>query len=246
MFAAISFRASAMIFTSAPDYEGEIPNGLSTSERRDWIYRRFRRDRWRTMAGVDENVGRVLDWLHDSGRADDTLVIYTSDHGYFLGDHGWYDKRFMYEPALRIPLVACCPSLLPGGLDTDALVMNVDVCPTILDFAGVDIPATVQGRSLLPQLRGEPVVDEPAYADSLSLMAYHFTKNVVDRRDDMLFSLTAGGWKYIHHGLRPGESELYDLEKDPAEHTNLAGDGKFNEHLEKMRRLLERARQRGS
>ena len=241
----------------APDYEGEIPNGLSTSERRDWIYRRFRRDRWRTMAGVDENVGRVLDWLHDSGRADDTLVIYTSDHGYFLGDHGWYDKRFMYEPALRIPLVACCPSLLPGGLDTDALVMNVDVCPTILDFAGVDIPATVQGRSLLPLMAGE---ETPA--DWRRCVYYAYYEDSWRWRDQPAAQMAEPGFQYFtphrigpHRGVRssryklieyfaegPDVWEFFDLERDPDELINRYDDAESQQLVKKMKGELSRLR----
>ena len=137
----------------APDYD-DIPEGLSEGEKKDWIYQRFMKDRYRTIYGVDENLGRVLDYLDEMGWADDTLVIYTSDHGYFLGDYGWYDKRFMYEPSIRIPLVVRYPNGGISGNVTDALVMNVDFAPTILDFAGVDIPEGVQGESLRPLLQG--------------------------------------------------------------------------------------------
>jgi len=133
---------------------------------------------------------------------------------------------------------------IPGigeGVRVESLVRSIDLAPTLLEAVGVPRARwpTMEGRSLLPQLRGEPVVDEPAYADSLSLMAYHFTKNVVDRRDDMLFSLTAGGWKYIHHGLRPGESELYDLVADPGETRNRIADAPAQ--LARMRALFAKA-----
>ena len=222
----------------APDYEGEIPDGLSATQRRDWIYDRFVRDRWRTMVGVDENVGRALDWLDSEGRAEDTLVIYTSDHGYFVGDHGWYDKRFMYEPALQIPLVACCPSAVPRDIDSQALVMNVDVCPTILDFAGVDLPASVQGRSLRPLMSGEDPVD---WRQSVYYAYYEDSWRLRDRPQT---EMAEPGFQYFtphrvgpHRGVRtsryklieyfaegPDVWELFDLERDPDELVNRYGD----------------------
>lgn len=220
-----------------PDYGSEIPDGLTESQRRDWIFARFRRDRWRTIVGVDENVGRVLDWLETTGRAEDTLVIYTSDHGYFLGDHGWYDKRFMYEEALQIPLVACWPGGAPAGVTTEALAMNVDLCPTILDAAGVDVPAGVQGRSLLPLMREQA----PAWRDSVYYAYFEDSWRFRDRPPE---EMTEPGFAYFtphrvspHRGVRtdrwklieyhaegPGAWELFDLESDPHERTNRHGD----------------------
>ena len=243
----------------APDYEAEIPPQLSPVERRDWIFHRFRRDRWRTMVGVDENVGRVLDWLHDSGRADDTLVIYTSDHGYFLGDHGWYDKRFMYEPALRIPLVACCPSLVPGGIDTEALVMNVDICPTILDFSGLHIPATVQGRSLRPLMEGG---ETPA--DWRRCVYYAYYEDSWRLRDRPAAQMAEPGFQYFtphrigpHRGVRssryklieyfaegPDAWEFFDLKRDPDEVVNRYHDPESQHLVAELKSELSRLRER--
>lgn len=238
----------------APDYEGEIPDGLSADQRRDWIFRRFRQDRWRTIVGVDENVGRVLDWLDASGRADDTLVIYTSDHGYFLGDHGWYDKRFMYEPSLQVPLVACCPGRAPSGIVTDRLVMNVDICPTILDAAGIDMPETVQGQSLMPLLRDEPI-------DWRSCVYYAYHEDSWRFRDRSADDMSEPGFAYFtphrvspHRGVRteryklieyvaegPDAWELFDLADDPDELTNRYNDpamaGVVTEMTQRLRTL---------
>src|SRR5690606_23666690 len=109
----------------------------------------------RVIAALDENVGRVLHYLDVTGLAADSAVAYTSDHGFFLGEHGWFDKRFMYEPAMRIPLIVRQPGVTPAGSVSEELVANVDYAQTILDLAGVPAHPRMQGRSLVPLLRGE-------------------------------------------------------------------------------------------
>lgn len=185
---------------------------------------------------MDEQIGRLLTGVDP----DRTVVAVIADHGEGHGDHEWWTHGLLYQEQIRVPLIVRIPGIAEG-VRVESLVRSIDLAPTLLEAVGVPRARwpTMEGRSLLPQLRGEPVVDEPAYADSLSLMAYHFTKNVVDRRDDMLFSLTAGGWKYIHHGLRPGESELYDLVADPGETRNRIADAPGQ--LARMRALFAKA-----
>ncbi|MBT3341794.1 MAG: sulfatase [Gemmatimonadetes bacterium] len=194
----------------APDYD-DLPEGMTDEARRDWIYGRFIRDRWRTMVGVDENVGRVLDWLDENSRADDTLVIYTSDHGYFLGEHGWYDKRFMYDPAIRIPFVARCPTESAVGHVASEMVMNVDVAPTILDFAGVEIPPTVQGRSL------RPLMAASAPDDWRQEVYYAYYEDSWRLRDTDIDQMAEPGFKYFtphrigpHRGIRTASHKLIE------------------------------------
>ena len=112
------------------------------------------KDYYRAVSGVDENLARVLEISGRNRQAEDTLILYSSDNGYFLGEHGWYDKRFMYEPSLRVPLLVRYPRLAVRGQVVDHMVQNIDFAPTMLDFAGVKIPATMQGRSLRPLLEG--------------------------------------------------------------------------------------------
>jgi arylsulfatase A-like enzyme len=241
----------------ASDYD-DLPADLDESQRKDWIFNRFMRDRWRTMAGVDENVGRVLDWLDTSGRAQDTLVIYTSDHGYFLGEHGWYDKRFMYDPAIRIPFVACAPASCPDAQVTSQMVMNVDVAPTILDFAGLDIPATMQGRSLRPLMIGTT----PRHWRDAVYYAYY--EDSWRLRDTQVEQMSEPGFQYFtphrigpHRGVRTdryklieylGESdeegeprvywEFFDLAEDPHELDNRYEDPTCAEWVTNLRHRL--------
>ncbi|NMC20822.1 MAG: sulfatase, partial [Thermogutta sp.] len=124
-----------------------------------WKYQRYLKDYLRCVAGVDRNVGRVLDYLDESGLADNTVVIYTSDQGFYLGEHGWFDKRFMYEESFRTPLLVRWPGhVKPGGV-CEKLVMNLDFAETFLDIAGAAVPGDMQGRSLKPLLEGRDVPD---------------------------------------------------------------------------------------
>lgn len=140
------------------------PQGRARAE---WKYNRYMRDYLKTLKSLDDNVGRLLDYLDESGLAETTLVVYTSDQGFYMGEHGWFDKRFMYEESYRTPLVM----RLPGGArgDIDQMVQNIDYAPTFLELAGVAIPEDIQGVSLLPLLRGE----EPA--DWRRSLYYHST-----------------------------------------------------------------------
>src|SRR5678810_1386569 len=106
------------------------------------------------VQSVDDNVGRVLDWLEQNGLRDNTVVIYTSDQGFFLGDHGLFDKRFMYEESLRMPFLVRCPAVIKAGSRSDAIALNVDFAPTFLEAARLPVPDAMQGHSFLSLLRG--------------------------------------------------------------------------------------------
>ncbi|MHC4181088.1 MAG: sulfatase family protein, partial [Planctomycetota bacterium] len=120
-----------------------------------WKYQRYIKDYLRCVASVDDNVGRVLDYLDELGLAENTVVFYTSDQGFYLGDHGWFDKRFMYEESLRMPLMVRCPKHIRAGSISDDIVLNLDFAPTFLDIAGIRVPADMQGESLRPILQGK-------------------------------------------------------------------------------------------
>ncbi|HLJ14328.1 MAG TPA: sulfatase/phosphatase domain-containing protein, partial [Bryobacteraceae bacterium] len=137
----------------AGDYP-DLPKNLSPAERKKWLFQRFVKDHHRAVYGVDENLGRVLRYLDQRNLAQDTLILYTTDNGFFLGDHGWYDKRFMYEPSLRLPLLIRYPRRGVAGKVSSEMVLNIDFAPTILDFAGIPIPNVMQGRSLRPLIEG--------------------------------------------------------------------------------------------
>jgi arylsulfatase A-like enzyme len=141
------------------DLKQEVPAGLSPKDEKRWRYQRYIKDYLRVVASVDDNVGRVLDYLEDEGLVDNTLVIYTSDQGFFLGDHGWFDKRFMYEESLRMPFVLRLPREVKAGTKCDDFVLNVDFASLVLDLAGVTIPDEFQGHSFRSLLHGETPQD---------------------------------------------------------------------------------------
>src|SRR5207247_3146168 len=123
------------------------PAGLDRDGLRKWAYQHYIKRYLRCVKAVDENVGRLLDFLDQEGLADDTIVIYTSDQGFFLGEHGYYDKRFMYEPSLKTPLIIRYPGRVKPGSVNDDIILNIDYAPTLLEYAGVKVPADVQGKS---------------------------------------------------------------------------------------------------
>ena len=238
----------------AGDYD-DLPESLNRQERKEWIYQRFIKDRYRTIYGVDENLGRVLDYLDEQGIAEDTLILYTSDHGYFLGEHGWYDKRFMYDPSIHIPLVASYPRLGVAGHVASEMVMNVDFAPTILDFANVPIPEGMQGRSLRPLMEGKSSDD---WRSSIYYAYYENSWELRGKGDEAM----AEPYRYFtphrigpHRGVRTeryklieyysegGYWELFNLYNDPHELKNLYGEKAYAEIGADLKRELMRLRQ---
>src|SRR5437762_6717937 len=150
------------------DVKMDPPAGLTGDKLTEWKYQRFIKDYLRVIASLDDNVGRVLDYLDANGLTENTIVVYTSDNGFFLGDHGWFDKRFMYEQSLRVPLIVRYPAKVKAGSVAKQMTTNVDYAETFLDYAGVKVPADMQGRSLRPILEGKPP------ADWRNSMYYHY------------------------------------------------------------------------
>ncbi|MCE9632295.1 MAG: sulfatase [Planctomycetia bacterium] len=182
-----------------------------------WKYQQFMRDYLACVQGVDDSVGRMLDELERQGLADDTIVIYSTDNGWYLGDLGLYDKRFMYEPGLKTPLLARGPGI-QEGLTPDAFVANIDLAPTFLDLAGVPVPDSMQGRSLAPLLRGEKPAD---WRQSVYYRYYH---DPGDHDTRAHYGVRTKTHKLIHY-FKQGSYELFDLVADPHEQRNLL----FNE-----------------
>jgi arylsulfatase A-like enzyme len=136
------------------DYKEAYPDGLSEREIIEWKYQHWIKRYLRTVASVDDNIGRLLKYLDDNGLRDNTLIVYTSDNGFFLGEHNWFDKRFMYEESLRVPFVARFPGPIPAGSVCKDIAVNIDTAPTFLDFAGAAIPDDMQGASMKPLMAG--------------------------------------------------------------------------------------------
>ncbi len=203
-----------------------------------WKYQRYIKDYLRAVASIDDNLGRVLDYLDESGLAGDTVVVYTSDQGFFLGDHGWYDKRWMYEPSFLAPLVVRWPGVARPGAVESRLAQNVDLAPTFLDMAGVAVPpGAMDGRSLVPLLSGE----KPG-ADWRRSLYYHYYEFPGVHSVERHRGVRTDAMKLVHY-YRIGEWELFDLEKDPDEMRSVHADPAYAEALRGMRSELERLRE---
>jgi arylsulfatase A-like enzyme len=210
------------------------PTGRALAE---WKYQRYMKDYLRSVYAVDENIGRVLDYLDASGLAENTLVVYTSDQGFYLGEHGWYDKRFMYEESLAMPLVLRYPAAVPAGRVTDALVLNLDFAPTLLDLAGVPVPEEMQGRSLRPLLDGPPPAD---WRQEIYYHYYEFPHGWHDVRTH--YGVRTDRYKLIRFYGDMDLWELYDLATDPTEVRNVYGRPGYEEIGKDLRRRLDALR----
>ena len=179
---------------------------------------------------MDDNVGRLLDYLEQTGLADSTLIVYTSDQGFYMGEHGWFDKRFMYEESFRTPLVMQLPKGLQARGDIAELVQNIDYAPTFLDLAGAPIPDDIQGVSLLPLLKGKHPKN---WRKSLYYHYYEYpAEHAVKRHYGVLYK----NYKLIHFYNDIDSWELYDLKNDPNELHNIYG----QEGTEKITRTLRK------
>ncbi len=183
-----------------------------------WKYRRYLQDYLGCIAAVDESVGRLLDFLDETGLADNTLVVYTSDQGFFLGEHGWFDKRFMYEESLRMPLVVRFPGRVRAGSVSADIVSNLDFAPTFLDVAGGGKPAEMQGRSFRPLLLGRTVAGWP------ESFYYHYYEFPAVHQAKRHYGVRTKRHKLLRFYHDIDAWELYDLEKDPLEVRNVHGD----------------------
>ncbi len=174
---------------------------------------------------MDEQIGRLLDELERTGRLEKMVVVVVADHGEGLGDHDWWTHGILYQEQIRVPLIIRAPAK-PANQRIDQIVRSIDIMPTVLELVGLDpdrMPPS-DGRSLVPLLSGrELATTDSAYSDSVNMLTYGFFKGIRDVKDDMLFCVVDGRWKYIHHLLRTDESELYDLSNDPGEQRNLFG-----------------------
>jgi len=208
---------------------------LSGDELVRWKYQRYAKDYLRTIASIDDNLGRVLDYLDANGLADNTIVVYSSDQGFFVGEHGWYDKRWMYEESLRIPLVVRWPEKIKPGTNNEDIVQNLDFAQTFLDIAGASQPADMQGRSLLPLLEGNRPDD---WRDAIY---YHFYENPGWSFVPRHYGIRTDRYKLIHY-YRKGMWEFFDLETDPDELQNLYDSPKHQVIIRQLESRLNQLR----
>lgn len=227
------------------DVKQPFPQDLHGDALRKWGYQLYIKDYLRCIRSVDDQVGRVLDYLDAERLSDNTIVIYTSDQGFFLGDHGWFDKRLMYEESLRMPFLIRYPSVLrPGTVNRD-MVLNIDFAPTFLDFAGSKPPAEMQGRSFRPNLEGRTPRDWRK-----SMYYRYWMHNTNDHHVPAHYGLRTDRWKLIYYygkplgmtGANPPDTEpdweLYDMKSDPREMHNLYHDPKYAGLIQKLKAEL--------
>ena len=208
---------------------------LQGRERLSWIYQRYIKDYLSTIVSVDDNLGRLLDYLDENGLAENTVVIYASDQGFYLGDHGWYDKRWMYEESLRFPLLMRWPGGIEAGTENSDLVQNIDLAPTLIDFAGQDIPEEMQGRSLIPLTQGFTP------EDWRSSIYYHYYEYPGPHAVQRHYGVRTDRYKLIHY-YQIDEWELFDLENDPNEMQSVFNDPEYTEIVEELKAELQRLR----
>jgi arylsulfatase A-like enzyme len=231
-----AMRRAEMALADMPDFhERGVDPSLPVEERKRRNLEALVKNYYRVLLSVDDNVGRVLDFLDQERLADDTIVVYTSDNGFFLGEFGMFDKRLMYEPSIRVPLLVRYPARVKPLVDSTHLVLNVDVAPTLLELAGLPTPAGLHGRSLVPLLRGE----SPPWRDAFLYEYYEYPAEHCVRKNR---GVRDGRWKLIQFWEQPEEWELYDLQADPDEVTNLAGRREHRATLERLKRRLEELR----
>ncbi len=212
-----------------------VKKTLTGRELEDWKYQRYMQDYLACVQSVDDNVGRVLEWLDANGLRENTVVIYTSDQGFFLGEHGLYDKRFMYEEALRMPFVVRWPNGIKAGSTSDAIGINCDFAPTFLDLAGAAVPGDMQGVSLTPVWKGK----KPA--NWRRSMYYRYYHDPGDHNTRAHYGVRTTTHKLIYF-WKKDQWECYDLRKDPGEMRNIYGDPGAQKMVAELKRELQRLR----
>ena len=217
------------------DLKYPVPEGLTSAEEKQWKYQRYIKDYLRCVASIDNNVGRMLDYLDQEGLAENTIVVYTSDQGFFLGDHGWYDKRFMYEESLRMPFVMRYPREIEAGSINDDMILNLDFAQTFLDCTNVDQTDEMQGRSFRPLMNGKTI------EDWRTSMYYRYWMHLAHHHVYAHYGLRTHDHKLIYYyadGLgtpgsaddpKPPEWELFDLKKDPHEINSVYNNPDYSE-----------------
>jgi arylsulfatase A-like enzyme len=195
------------------------------------------RDYAKVLKSLDDNVGRTLDYLEKAGLLENTLVVYTSDQGFYMGEHGWFDKRFMYEESFRTPLVMRLPNGLSARGDIQQMVQNIDYAPTFLDLCGLPIPEDMHGISMLPLLKGE----QPK--DWRTSLYYHFHEFPAEHAVKRHYGVRTERYTLIHFYEDIDVWELYDLQTDPQQLNNIYGQKGTEKITKKLKKELLKLQQ---
>jgi arylsulfatase A-like enzyme len=204
-----------------------------------WKYQRYLHDYLGCVKAVDESVGRLLQFLDNEGLANDTIVVYTSDQGFYLGEHGWFDKRWIFEESLRTPLLVRWPGVVKAGSRSASIVSNIDFAETFLEAAGLPVPADMQGQSLIPLLKGQTP------RDWRSSFYYEYFEYPVPHHVRPHHGVVTSRYKLVHFD-RPDLDvwELFDLEKDPHELRSVYGEAAYAPVVIELKQELDRLRAR--
>lgn len=202
-----------------------------------WRYNRYMHDYLACVKAVDENIGRLLEYLEESGLADNTIIVCSSDQGFYLGEHGWFDKRWIFEESLRTPLLVRWPGVTKAGSSCDRIVSLIDLAETFLDVAGVAIPEDMQGQSLVPILKGQTP------ADWRTSLYYHYYEYPVPHRVRPHYGVITDRYKLVHY-YKPDvdEWELLDRQADPLEVKDYYRDPAYAETVKELHAELDRLR----
>ena len=217
------------------DFKTNWPK-MNNKEKMKWKYQRYMQDYLATISSVDDNVGRVLNYLEETGLDENTIVVYTSDQGFYLGEHGWFDKRFIYDQSFKTPLMIKWPNVIKPGTTSEEMVQNLDFAQTFLEAAMIKAPDDMQGESLIPLLKGDT---EKWNRDAVYYHYYEYPSVHMVKRH---YGIVNKEFKLVHFYYDVDEWELYDRLKDPNEMNNVYNDPGYKEVVEKLTEELREIR----
>ena len=217
------------------DFKSNWPK-MNDEEKMKWKYQRYMQDYLATISSVDDNVGRVLDYLEESGLDKNTIVVYTSDQGFYLGEHGWFDKRFIYNESFKTPLMIKWPNVINAGTTNKEMVQNLDFAQTFLEAAMIDIPNDMQGESLIPLLKGN---SDEWTRDAVYYHYYEYPSVHMAKRH---YGIVNKEFKLVHFYYDIDEWELYDRLNDPNEANNVYNNPDYKDVVEKLTQELKEMR----
>jgi len=213
------------------EFKKNYPN-MTREEKMKWRYQRYMQDYLGSIASVDEGVGKVLDYLEQNGLAENTIIVYTSDQGFYLGEHGWFDKRFIYNESFKTPLLVKWPGVVQPGTTNTQMVQNLDFAPTLLSAVGAEVPADMQGESLIPLLKGE---NDSFKRDAVYYHYYEYPGVHMVKRH---YGIVTEDYKLVHFYHDVDEWELYDRKKDLQEMTNVYDDPAYADVVKDLKEKL--------
>jgi arylsulfatase A-like enzyme len=211
---------------------------MTEEEKMKWKYQRYMQDYLGTIRAVDENVGRLLDYLEANHLMDNTIIVYTSDQGFYLGEHGWFDKRFVYDQSFKTPLLVAWPGTVAPGSRSDALVQNLDFAQTFLDAAGIPAPHDMQGESLIPLLKGQ------TQQWTRDAVYYHYYEYPAEHMVNRHYAIITQDYKLIHYYYVEDQWELIDRKKDPLEMKNVYEDPAYGRIKKDLHARLDQLRKK--